>query len=70
MFYGTGATNKQPQGIKGTSDIVSTTWDAANIYDKILETWAQHRCCECAVSEFEMDRELAVQLTTASEPRR
>ena len=39
MFYGTG--NKQPQGIKGTSDIVSTTWDAANIYDKILETWAQ-----------------------------
>ena len=40
LFYGTGSTNKQPQGIKGTSDIVSTTWDDANIYDKVLETWA------------------------------
>ena len=41
IFYGTGSGNNQPQGIKGTSDIVSVAWDAANIYDKVLETWAQ-----------------------------
>ena len=41
MFYGTGGSaNNQPQGIKGTTDIVSTTWSATEIYDKVLETWA------------------------------
>ena len=41
IFYGTGSNNNQPQGIKGTSDIVSVTWSATEIYDKVLDTWAQ-----------------------------
>lgn len=40
LFYGTGA-NNQPQGIKGTTGIVSVTWDANDIYEKVLDTWAQ-----------------------------
>ena len=41
IFYGTGDTNNQPQGIKGTTGIVSVTWDANDIYEKVLDTWAQ-----------------------------
>ena len=41
IFYGTGAGNNQPQGIKGTTGIVSVTWDANDIYEKVLDTWAQ-----------------------------
>ena len=40
MFYGTGSSNNQPQGVKGTTNIVSETWSATEIYDKILDTWA------------------------------
>ena len=41
IFYGMGSANNQPQGIKGTTDIVSVTWDAAAIYEKTLEARAQ-----------------------------
>ena len=41
LFYGTGEANNQLQGIKDTANIVNVTWDANNIYDKVLDTWAQ-----------------------------
>ena len=38
MLYGTGS-NEQPQGIKGTTGIISTRWAASKVYERILDTW-------------------------------